>query len=171
LVKSRGAKRSVGLMMSALPHRMNCLPASTVKRPARERRGQAADGGAWPPGAAVVEIEAPSLVDLVVRVGSQIECAPKLHPRHRLEKHLLAEQQVADGTSRIVGRLLRKQEPAAFDETAPGQRLRRRLCAPQHSNAVISRGQEGREAHEGDSAPPREGRSPHGNDASPQTAE
>ena len=33
LVKSRGAKRSVGLMMSALPHRMNCLPASTVNGP------------------------------------------------------------------------------------------------------------------------------------------
>ena len=34
--KSRGAKRSVGLRMSALPQRMNCLPTSSATRPSCE---------------------------------------------------------------------------------------------------------------------------------------
>ena len=31
--KSRGANQSVGVTMSVLPQRMNCLPASSVNRP------------------------------------------------------------------------------------------------------------------------------------------
>ena len=57
--KSRGAKRSVGVTMSVLPQRMNCLPTSTVKRTARDRRGHPADRQRGPQPAPVAEVDAP----------------------------------------------------------------------------------------------------------------
>ena len=109
--------------MSALPQRMNCLPASTVNGPrvkvAASRRIEIR--GRRAPRSPMSTRQ--SSVDLIVRVGAEIDPGSELHPRSRLDEQLVSNQNVADRARRIVRRLLRKEHDAALDESALRERL------------------------------------------------
>ena len=80
---------------------------------------------ARPPRAAVAEVDAPAVVDLIVRVGAHIDPGGELNPRRRLDEDLLAREKVADKLRRIVRRLLRKEQRRRLDESALRDDLRR----------------------------------------------
>ncbi len=124
--KSRGAKRSVGLTMSVLPQRMNCLPTSSVKRPRVSVAVRRRTDRRGPQHAAIREIE-PPVVRRPDRACSArtIDAGGELNPRRRLDEHLLAREQVADHLRRIVAAPPAETEDRAVDESA----LRDGLCA------------------------------------------
>ena len=78
--KSRGANRSVGFRMSALPQRMNCLPRSTVERALSQRRPRVAQRQRRPPQAPVPHIDTPFALDLLDRVDARVERSRERQP-------------------------------------------------------------------------------------------
>ena len=81
--------------MSALPQRMNCLPASIVSRPnVRVAASRRTDRGGR--GRPIGEVELPLVVDLIVRIRPQVRAAGEPQPWRELDEQLLANEHVAD---------------------------------------------------------------------------
>ena len=97
---------------------------------------------------AVAHVEPPAVLDLVVRVGSQIDAARELHPGRGFDEHFLACEEVAHRLRRIVGSFLREEIEAAVQEPALRHRLgvSRRRAARTHHQARDESGKASRHA-------------------------
>jgi hypothetical protein len=94
--------------------------------PGRDRRRQSPDRCTRPENAAILEVEPPFVLDLVVRVRADVETGAEAQPFRRLEKDILPQQHVADLLFWIVRRFLEEKLSARFHVAALGQRLCRR---------------------------------------------
>src|SRR5262249_11809595 len=81
-------------------------------------RRQAAHCQAWTERAAIGDVHAPVVLDLIVRVRAHVDPRRKLHPLRRLEEHIVAREEIGDDLRRIVRRLVREDDDAAVDEAA-----------------------------------------------------
>src|SRR5262245_66669935 len=84
------------------------------------------------PHATIGKIDAPRGLDLVVRIGPEIESGCELNPPRRLDEDLIASQKIANEMRLVIRSILRKEERAAFDEAALRNRLRRDEPIRQH---------------------------------------
>ena len=64
----------------------------------RDGLGQLAQRQARAPDAAIVEIEVPAIVHLIVRIGADLKSARELDPRRRLEEGLFARENTPPST-------------------------------------------------------------------------
>ena len=94
--------------MSARAHRMNCLPRSSEKPPATKVAASRANGDPGPLDGAILEINAPRVLHLAVRVSSEIKARRKLNPSRGLDDDIFPNQKIPDGSESIDRRRFRK---------------------------------------------------------------
>ena len=137
--KSRGAKRSVGVTMSVLPQRMNCLPTSSVNRPRVSVAVEPPDRQPRPRAGRDRESRRatrlrPDRASSLEGRGRPANCSQGAGLTNTSSR----AQQIADDARGIVRRLLREQHARALDEAALRDRSAR-AAGDRHAAATQRR--------------------------------